>query len=380
MGRRLGYRLGYRIGLSFNISLLLLLLVLLGKQYPVAEYKGENGLLIKSYSMEWRDEEKLKSVYEEVVHNIHGEEMKYLKMVCLYPDKRGVAAYYYSDIQNMDGHYYIGKNARIELYNMDAYGSVDEYARIISHEYGHHFTTYYILKEEGLIYDDWEKSRYAKVRQLDHNELVSTWCGNSEEERGNHKWDLAEIAAEDYVQLLGSPTGKKTVYYEDVQQRLLEKKEQYSYSSLNYNLLPQENLDIPLAGDMPELYTYFYSMISTYPHEYPPLEIERTKLFMNQRNVVNMTQYFISWAPVSGVTEYTLAILREGEELPEPIKTLTPGDYMEAVLGAGITKDEGGKYLLMKQELDTYYRVFLFGKDEYGFMHVLADEKMTFIP
>ena len=58
-----------------------------------------------------------------------------------------------------------------------------------------------------MHFNQWEQTRYAEIRGLIDYEEVEYYSVN---DTGYiHKWDIAEIAAEDYVQLFGSPTAKK---------------------------------------------------------------------------------------------------------------------------------------------------------------------------
>ena len=74
------------------------------------------------------------------------------------------------------------------------------------------------------------KSGFAKIRNLNSYEKI----GN-----GDHIWDPSEIAAEDYVQLFGSNTGKKSMVFEDARDQVRnDDVGTRNYTTLVYNLSP----------------------------------------------------------------------------------------------------------------------------------------------
>jgi hypothetical protein len=83
------------------------------------------------------------------------------------------------------------------LYGGNEYNNVKMMSYTLSHEYGHHFTYYQLVQKEQLDVEDWKTSSYAKARGYDRNSQVHTG-------RGDYRWDMAELMAEDYVQLFGS--------------------------------------------------------------------------------------------------------------------------------------------------------------------------------
>jgi len=51
-----------------------------------ATYTAPDGFKVISYSDAWKDTDKLKSVYEELLRNKHGEEFKLLDRIYIYPE------------------------------------------------------------------------------------------------------------------------------------------------------------------------------------------------------------------------------------------------------------------------------------------------------
>ncbi|MGE4272959.1 MAG: cell wall-binding repeat-containing protein [Desulfitobacterium sp.] len=214
------------------ISILLFLFTFLGKyavvaseEAPILTYQGANGVEIRSYVPSYT-KEKLQWIYNEFTKNTMGEEIAYLSHINLYPDyirgKHTVGMWHGEWINEKlsPGRY------------IDLYGVGDDnpyYLLTLAHEYGHHFLYYYVNKKEGHQ-NDLLSSNYAKIRGLNQYEELN---------KGEHQWAASEIAADDYVQLFGSPA--------------LAQNSTFQYS-------PQENTAIPLAWEVPGLYEYFVEL------------------------------------------------------------------------------------------------------------------------
>ncbi len=164
----------------------------------IATYKGESGVTVKSYSSKWNTASKLKELEQELLRNKHGKELSLLKEVIIFPNApagKGVLGQYFAEYDLRQKKLLPGR--KIHLYNGNTNETVDALALTLSHEYGHHFTFYHLLNNERLLPDDWLKSKYAKVRELDQYSKVNTGDGD-------YLWMIPEILAEDYVQLFGS--------------------------------------------------------------------------------------------------------------------------------------------------------------------------------
>ncbi|MDA3847772.1 MAG: hypothetical protein PF505_14735 [Vallitaleaceae bacterium] len=310
----------------------------------VATYTGENGVEIISYSTEWRYLYELKAVYDELLKNGHGEEISLLDAVYIFPEpKPGIASLYYDSYGKVGDKYVYNPGRYIEIYNGDVLKQVKDIARILSHEYGHHFMFYYMLTEENVDKSQWIDTSYGDLRNLEDYDLV-TYLGNTQTDY-SHKWDIAEILSDDYVQLYGSSLARTTRDYKDVTERITTSSTQYYYYYNDFNLLPQENLDLPLAADVSGLSAYFFDLTGIMTKETYDVNVPDPYL-SEINNVINeYNEYVFKWNPVSTndtttIYEYTLIINKANHnDYPIPIKTVLTGEELEAVYGSGISSD-----------------------------------------
>ncbi|SJZ91466.1 hypothetical protein [Garciella nitratireducens] len=336
-------------------------------------YKGELKIEIRSYTPNWRGE-KLKQVYEELLNNAYGEEIKYLSTINLYPDnpyggeEEGLyhGAYQKKSFLNYSN-YTMQKNRTIDLFNMKEKNDIQDIARTLSHEYGHHFTLYYLMQYEGKTFEQWRDTDYAKIRGLTQDKRVRNDYSNG------HQWNITEIAAEDYVQLFGSLTAKKPTYYDDIVERAekqtLDKK--LNWNNRIYNIYPQENMNIPLANNIFHLREYWE---------------KATKLKVNSGNqppesvIVGLTevrdlgynkkQYVLQWTKSldqdSSELLYTVVAFDDKQQELIPIKTVRESQELKAVLGSIkiIQKDKIVFY--SDTFVDSPKTIFIFIMDEQG--------------
>lgn len=194
-------------------------------QAPLLTYKGTHGVEIRSYVPGY-DLDKLKEIYDEFAKNTIGEEIAYLSHINLYPDyPRGA-----NTVGMWHGEWFRNQIAPGRYIDLFGVGDDNPYVlNTLSHEYGHHFLYYYLNKKEGIT-NNYLDSHYADIRQLHHCPKINS---------GDHCWSAVEIAAEDYVQLFGSPD--------------LTRIRSYQYT-------PQENAHLPLAWEVPGLYDYFVNL------------------------------------------------------------------------------------------------------------------------
>ncbi|WP_105615016.1 hypothetical protein [Vallitalea okinawensis] len=369
----------------FKIYVLISSLILIGlavfyysTDKPVSVYKGQEGTRIISYSNNWKDVKKLELLYHELLNNFHGEELKYLEGIYLYPQKEDVAAYYYDDYYERDGGISLGKKARIEIYNMDEYNQIEEIARVLAHEYGHHFTTYYLIEKERKGQKQWTETEYAKIRQFYMYPLVKSYDDKLDPLK--HRWDISEIAAEDYVQLFGSDLARNSIDFKDVEERLEDSIYQYSYTNVDFNLIPQENLDIPLAADVVGLFEYWYEKVTGTKPVIMPQTLSYTNLIIEENDVLEgYKSHLVNWIPINDAEEYTLIMYPKGDNsFPEPIKRIEKSDKTVARLGSGIKSLDDGRVNAIKKDLKGTYSLTLFARDQFGFIHRVADEDINF--
>ncbi|MFZ3171903.1 MAG: S-layer homology domain-containing protein [Carboxydocellales bacterium] len=283
----------------------------------VAAYTGPKGITIKSYSGQWEQEEKLKRLYDELLANYHGVEIDYLSTVNIFPDYvygPGVGGLYHGSFYNLTGSEERGynKGRSIDLAAGDQNSTIDLMAKTLAHEYGHHFTMYYLWLKEGKTFDQWKETKWAKVRGLTNIPAV----GN-----GEHMWAPEEIAADDYVQLFASPSARASADFQS----------QYgNFDNTAYNLSPQENLELPLAAQVPRLEEYWLGLLGVTPTKInlaplaPTLALtgveERSQRY---KNLVFMWTKSIDDS--SGPLEYTLITYRKGDTLATPVLTQWDG-------------------------------------------------------
>jgi len=205
-------------------------------------YKASEYLEIISYSKKW-DVAKLKQLHEELLKNKHGQEIDYLYQIIVFgkPGVNQIASNEYikrefkhnvrfPSLPDDWGISYELVLSVMRLYNGDAKTTIKDFAGSMSHEYGHHFTYYYFFYDEGL-----RGTEYEKIRKLPQELVRYDWSHGELDYRYNHAWYIVEIAAEDYVQIMGSPLAKKTRV--------------------------QENDSIPLAREVEGLKEFFLKFI-----------------------------------------------------------------------------------------------------------------------
>lgn len=355
---------------------------------PLATYVGQNGIEIISYSKNWVTQDKLKSIYDELMNNAHGEEIKYFSEIYIYPDlpvnyPKGFTSFCHEKyIKTDDGKFVFQTGCYIDIFNGNQYSDIAQLARIISHEYGHHFTFYYLMTKKNLSKEQWINSEYAKIRQLNKYPRI-TYLGDASKSY-SHEWDIAEILAEDYVQIYGSSLVKKTRDYLDTNERLQNSNFDAHYYYSDFNLLPQENLELKLAADVDGLVDYFYNLSGVKLKNMPEkLKISAPYLSSIHNVFKNYNSYVWQWNKVNDLEtknqyEYTLIINPiENNDYPIPLKTVYSGEPLTATSGSGVDLKKGIGIL---NNYEGDYQVRLFVKDSYGFMHSSSIREVTITP
>lgn len=343
------------------------------------EYVTPLGFSIVSYSEKWTGE-KLVDVYNELLKNKHGKEITAISKIVLYP---GPSDYGFTDSAVAGTHsqehekfsvffdvpsllpssmeYDIQTDLSvIELYNMDAYDDIAQAAPTISHEYGHLYTMYYFLKNDVAAM----ASQYYALRgfeEFDHAVFFDT----VDEYYANHEWSIYEIAAEDYVQLMGSDTGKRTEEYLDVGDLAT------SYSGGDYhgtyadgivNVYPQENIYIPLADEVGGLREYYYSFIGMEDNS-SALQPPDFNFNVTRKESFGYTYYEITWDKISEDPEalYTLVCYDTEGNLQSAIRTVH-GDE-EAIARVGSYAVISGSQLIIYTndvpDTSRYFRLYV---------------------
>jgi hypothetical protein len=171
----------------------------------VAQYEGaKSGVTFESYSNLWKTTDKLKQLEAELLKNKHGEELALLGKVIIIPESAAgedVLGEYMANYKFTSTNVSLLSNRTIYLFGADENTTIESMAYTLSHEYGHHFTFYQLINKENKIPGSWKNSDYAKSRGVQ-----STTSPAHDKALGEYVWSLAEIMAEDYVQLFGSET------------------------------------------------------------------------------------------------------------------------------------------------------------------------------
>lgn len=353
-----------------------------GESVTADVYMTPLGFPIESYSENWKGE-KLKEVYEELLKNKHGEEINYISKIVIRGGESdlgtndSVVAGTQSTTQE---HYQVffdvpmlvppsleygltSKQSVIELYNMDDYDTIEQAARTISHEYGHHFTIYYFMATDEQV----KQSDYYQIRGFDYFE-EPIFFSDQQDYYENHMWSIYEVAAEDYVQLMGSPNSRQTEDYKDISEVLSTGDKDYRiYADSNTtNVFPQENMSIPLANQVNGLRDYYYSFIEEENElgDIPEVDFDMS---MRKQSSHGYTYYDISWNNVfdDEDAQYTLVCYDKDKQIFSPIKTIYGNEKAIAKVGT-VSKIEGNKIISYSNDVtkeDRYFRLIVMLSD-----------------
>lgn len=335
----------------------------------VAQIVAPNGIKFLSYSKYW-NEEKLLLLYEELMKNEHGNEMDYLGQVIVHGTKekentvgaqeekqQSVPLYLVSSALPKNFHISLAATmSNIHLYGGNERTTVASMARTLSHEYGHHFTNYYFFSDmsASAVRD----CAYTKTRNLSDS-IYRYEISSSKDYSENHQWYVFEIAAEDYVSLMGSSLARRTLDFKDTKESLeyyaeTGKQENTSkFADTAVNSAPQENMNIPFAWEVEGLEELFYSKIGKkserkYEVAAKDIAIMIEKIhdtYYLQTGVNDYISYKISFEmpyKESGTT-YTLVAYNGNNEMIRPIKTVGIDEDASAFIGNIAISD--GKYL-----------------------------------
>ncbi len=310
------------------------------------EFVSPEGIRFISHSEAW-DEAGLEALYHELLQNRHGEELYALERVTVYAEEdEFAAATHVNKTQRIpfrprfplfgnEAIFSLTQQAgQISLYGGDGKTTVEQMAAELSHEYGHHFTLTYMLK--GGTYLDLN-SDYVRLRGLDPERLGIRYA-DRQEYYDNHMWYLVEIAAEDYLVLMGSPNAMREIgQYTDIRD-YAEGRE--GDSLLKRNALPQENMFLPFAAQVPGLADYFYSFLGQSAPDYPAagdvdLRLDRRSVGYDlSTGYRSFVSYRIRWNKTHGEDAvYTLLCLDPAAEDVIPLATVRAGEAAEAEIG-----------------------------------------------
>ncbi|MGM9986777.1 MAG: hypothetical protein ACI35O_06035 [Bacillaceae bacterium] len=166
-------------------------------------YTSEWGIVFETDSDTWT-EEKLKDLSEELFANKISSEIRILDKVVLLKEGKGNTLGE-SDISWYEPFKKVKKDAVIYLYNADKCESVEDFAYLLSHEYGHVYTYYWFL-DKG-IHPASENTDWAKIRKQETSQIK--WKNDKKETIEDYRWSAQELLADEYVMVFGSPNAKK---------------------------------------------------------------------------------------------------------------------------------------------------------------------------
>ncbi len=223
-----------KIYLFFTIILALPLLVsldpLITNSNYYAHYRSPEGIQFLSYSSQW-DKDKLQELYEELLKNKHGEEIKLLQEVKVVGE--GLGEYPHDDYYTKG--IYHALTSSITLFHGNKYTEPHLYRETLSHEYGHHFT-YYYFPEQHFPFSKW-----SQLRGLDHDTV--RWDAFWNYSIGAYSLFPQEIIADDYLLLYGA-TSKVDV------------KDVLSHEAF-YTMTMHDNQQLPNVLENSEVQSYF---------------------------------------------------------------------------------------------------------------------------
>ena len=322
-------------------------------------FETPEGFTMVSHSAAW-DEYMLIQLYHELLLNTHGDEINFLHEVIVYPheEEEGVALATYA-LGTTTVNFFIQFPAlsedftvpfsqdigTINLYDGDTNTTIASMANSLSHEYGHLFTFYYMFnvggnEDESTGNGSLGDTMYARLREAARFNLIMSLSPGEDYLQERFRY-LIEIAAEDYVQLMGSPTTRQVVDFVDVRQ-IINGAERPSSIRGARNAFPQENLMIPLANNVPGLKEYFFSFIDAGPRV-PVEEKQEVSLQIRRNNIGfqlttgyrTFIHYEITWNTPYDNAIYTLVCYDPDNYAGwgMPIKTVRPGQNASAIIG-----------------------------------------------
>ena len=325
-------------------------------------YEAPEGFSIISHSPAW-NRDMLADLYYELKLNKHGDEVNLLYEIVIYPHEQEegnmLASYsmgttilsFFTAFPSFPPEFtidFLKEIGSINLYGGNTNTTVESMANSLSHEYGHLYTFYYMFDPaingddpgNGDSGGDLAETEYARLREAARYGLITNASPGSDYLDERHRY-LFEVAAEDYVQIMGSPTTRQVVDFVDVQQ-VLQGAEPPLRMVGARNAFPQENMMIPLALYMPGLEDYFNGFINAVadiPIEEKQDILPKIVESSIQHNLVDGLRTFVFYT-ITWNTPYQNAIYTLICYDPDnysgwgiPVKTVRPDSAASAVIG-----------------------------------------------
>jgi hypothetical protein len=166
-------------------------------------------------------------------------------------------------------------------------------------------------------------------------------------------WFLIEIAADDYVYILGSPNAHRIVEFLDSKEKvkIYAKQGEDVADELGYyykecrNGVPHENVVLPLPDQVDGLVDYFYSFIDEEAPEIVKSEPLGTLNLKIKKNTTN--EYYVTWDKPYEDEDilYTLIAYEENDEISHMEKTIYGNEKAEAYIGRSKYQYTSGSYI-----------------------------------
>lgn len=334
---------------------------IIGNQYSDyhAIYKY-NSTYFVSYSEYW-DEAKLRDLALELYSNLHGDEINYVATVeVVNGESEEYSGYQTSDYENFSQpislYSAMPKDLTMEVMSIfsiirltggDINITVPTMARTLSHEYGHHFTQYY-FGFNGTNAD--LSTKYATLRSENGSSIYSE-APSWEYYLANHMWSIQEIAAEDYVYLMGSPNAHNYIDYLDTKELVQiysNNMEQYEHlsqamTSRAFNSMPHENPLLRAPSQVSGLADLYYKCINQKPPLYTPIATTDLNIQIQPSGTY---AYQVTWNQNnnSPYCLYTLVAYDQFDNIVKISKTTTGAEQGIAYIGTHVVTTSSAEY------------------------------------
>lgn len=197
-------------------------------------YVSPEGIIFTSSASGWSNSDLIDLYQNFITNNQHGEELKSLRRITVVAGNGCPAS---SDSDLGVGGCYLS-NGEIILNGGENWNDGKEINPVLSHEYGHHFSYYWIK----------DYAKWSKLRGLDYYPVNSAIHYDS----SGHHWSILEIMADDYATLYG-----------DKRFRINEaNKDNGDVPRFTLN----ENNIVPDPTQLPELNTYLQTLTGLVPN------------------------------------------------------------------------------------------------------------------
>lgn len=296
--------------------------------------------------------EYLRKVADELFRNSYGDEINYLSVVevILYADTE-ISAECNSTYESVQ--LFISangvlpqnsilnrkyENSIITLYLPDENADYRDYAYVLSREYGRHFAKYNFnlsFTEEDV------NSDYYKMRALGFEDRIILDESNEIDENLK-KWTLSEIAAYDYVYLLGSETVHNIELFKDTLGKHFEceldldrgqKPKVLPYIKKCFNGMPHINPSIEMPLEIDGLVDYFDRFVEVERNFIAEI-VELDTMGLEAKKASDNQQY-ITWEQPFDDSDvlYTLIAYDEHDNIVAMVKTTKINDIASASFG-----------------------------------------------